>query len=623
MALHAAALAAVSAVLLLAGAADVVSDGTTRDGVAKTGAAPAGGPQKRWVYISTNLYVDDNVKKIVDVMKRARAADYTGVLLSDMKTLTWPLLDEPERWKRNAAKVREAASGLGLELVVSVFPFGYGESFLANDPNLAAGLPVRNAELVRRGDRLVPVEGSLVVNGTFEKHKGDRVESFGLQDDSGKGSFVDTRIRREGRASLRFEAAGLGKEHGLGRAFQRIAVKPWRQYRIRVWMKADRLTAGMIGVVALVERRTLQYQDLMVPDGGGFRYFPGADNLTTDWIEQSVTFNSLGYTSVIVGAGVWGAKSGTIWWDDLRVDAVPTLNVLRRESLPLSITGRRGAVYEEGKDFDRVEDPLLGRSRWPGNYDTRHEPPAIRVPAGSRIREGERVSLSCYHTPIFHRGQVSCTLSDEGIFDLCRRQIEFVRETLAPDGYLLANDEIRCAGWEPADRKRFRSSGELLAYNTRRCAEIARSAGGGKPLYVWSDMFDPNHNARKDYYLANNTFAGSWKGLDRDVVVVKWGLPEKADASLEFFSRHVDDVMIAAFYDEDVAKNRAAWANAAGAAMGVAGETPSSRGAAPAAVGAAPNIAGFMYTTWRGDYSKLEEFARLWWGGASEGRERR
>jgi hypothetical protein len=211
---------------------------------------------------------------------------------------------------------------------------------------------------------------------------------------------------------------------------------------------------------------------------------------------------------------------------------------------------------------------------------------------------------------------VSCTLSDEKIFDLCRRQIEWARETLAPDGYLFAIDEIRCAGWEPADRKRFRSSGELLAYNVRRCTGIARTAGGGKPLYVWSDMFDPDHNARKDYYLVNNTFAGSWKGLDRDVVVMKWGLPEKAAESLEFFSRHVDDVMIAAFYDEDVTKNRAAWGNVAGAARGVGGETPGARGSAP-------NVAGFMYTTWRGDYSKLEEFARLWWGGASEGRERR
>ncbi|MFA4948762.1 MAG: hypothetical protein WC674_09705 [Candidatus Krumholzibacteriia bacterium] len=591
------ALAAFSAFLPSAG-----TDGLGQNGAGADGAAPAGDLQKRWVYISSNLYVDENVQKIEDILRRARAADYTGVLFSDTKTLTWPMLGEPERWKRNAAKVRAAATKLGLELVVCVFPFGYSESFLANDPNLAAGLPIRNAALVRRGDRLVPEQPAGVRNASFEECRGDRVADFGLQDDSGKGSFIDTKIFKEGRASLRFENTGVVNKHGMGRVFQRIAVKPWQQYRIRVWMKTERLTANMLGVVALVSRRSLQYQDLSIPDEKGFRYVNSADDLTTDWVEQSVTFNSLGYSSVIVGAGVWGAKGGKIWWDDLRVDAVPALNVLRRETLPLAVTGRRGAVYEEGKDFDRVADPALGRSRWPGTYDTRHEPPVIGVPAGSRIREGERVALSCYHPAIFGGDQVSCTLADEKVFDLCRRQIEWTNETLAPDGYFLSHDEIRCAGWEPSDMKRFHGSGELLAYNIRRCYEIAKSAGGGKPLYVWSDMFDPNHNARANYYLVNNSFAESWKGLDSEVTVMKWGEPEKAGKSLAFFSRRVKRIMIAGFYDEDVEANRALWARAAPEA---------------------PNVVGVMYTTWRGDYSKLEEFARVWWGGARAATERR
>ncbi|MCX5752421.1 MAG: hypothetical protein NTW97_02110 [Candidatus Krumholzibacteria bacterium] len=562
--MRAAALAAISVVLLLSGT---------------DGAAPRREWQKRWVYIASNLYVDENVQKIEDVLRRARAADYTGVLFSDTKTLTWPLLGEPERWKRNAAKVRAAATKLGLELVVSVFPFGYSESFLANDPNLAAGLPIREAALVRRGDRLVPEEPAGVGNGSFEEYRGDRAADFGLQDDSGNGSFIDTKIFREGRASIRFENTGVVNEHGLGRVFQRIAVKPWQQYRIRVWMKTERLTADMIGVVALVSRRSLQYQDLAIPEGQGFRYVDSAEDLTTDWVEQSVTFNSLNYTSVIVGAGVWGAKGGKIWWDDLRVDAVPTLNVLRRETLPLAVTGRRGAVYEEGRDFDRIADPALGRSRWPGTYDTRHEPPAIGVPAGSRIREGERVSLSCYHPAIIYGGRVSCTLVNDKIFDLCRRQIEWTNET-----------------------KGFRSSGELLAFNIRRCREIAKRTGRGKPLYVWSDMFDPYHNARGGYYLVNNSFAESWKGLDPEVTVMKWGEPEKAGKSLAFFSRRVKRIMIAGFYDGDVKANHALWANA---------------------IGEAPNVVGVMYTTWRGDYSKLEEFARVWWGGARAAPERR
>ena len=560
--------------------------------------APATGEaasaQKRWVYVSSNLYVDENIPKIENVLRRASAAGYNGVLFADTKTLTWRLLDKPDRWKANAAKLRALATSLRMELVVTVFPFGYSEPLLANDENLAAGLPVKDAPLVRRGDRLIPEETAVFENGSFEDHKGDRVAGFGLQDDPGASSFVDTTIFKGGRVSLRFENVGAVNDNGNGRVFQRVAVKPWRQYRIRAWMKTEHLTAGIVQIIVLANRRSLQYQNLVTAGAQGLAYFSGAKDLTTDWVEQSVTFNSLGNSSVIIGAGVWAAKSGTIWWDDLRVDDVPALNVLRRESLPLSVTGKNGVAYEEGRDFDRIVDPHLGHFRWPGTYDTRHEPPVITVPPGSRIGEGERVKLSCYHPAIFYDSQVGCTLDDPKVFDLCAGQIRSMNEVLSPDGFFMSHDEIRCAGWEPSEERNFHDSGALLAFNIRRCYEIASREGGGKPVYVWSDMFDPYHNAQKDYYLVNGSVAKSWEGLDPKVVVMKWGVPETAARSLSFFSRRGNRLMIAAFYDGDVETDHAQWMKG---------------------TGGAPAIDGVMYTTWKNDYSKLEEFARVWWGG--------
>jgi hypothetical protein len=52
--------------------------------------------------------------------------------------------------------------------------------------------------------------------------------------------------------------------------------------------------------------------------------------------------------------------------------------------------------------------------------------------------------------------------------------------------------------------------------------------------------------------------------------------------------------MIGAFYDGDVEGEHALWMNA---------------------VRETPTVDGVIYTTWRNDYSKLEEFARVWWGG--------
>lgn len=555
--------------------------------------------EKRWIYVPSNLYVNDNVPKVEELMRRARAAGYNGVLFADYKTCTWWKLEAADRWKANARRLRETANRLNLELVVCVFPFGRSGALLFHDVNLAAGMPVRNALLVARDGRLVSEQESRIRNGSFEEHRGDLASGFSFQDDPSKGSFIDSQVAREGLVSLRFENVGQANQHGHGRICQRVDVRPWQQYRIRAWMKTENLTADAIQLLVLGGERTLQYQHLQVWKNGRLEQVGSARNLTTDWIEQSVTFNSLDNTNVNIYAGIWGGKTGTLWWDNLRLDPVPTLNLLRRDSLPLQVVGEDGTVYQEGKDFMRIADEHLGIKSWAGNYDTQHEPPVIRLTASSRIHEGQRVMLSCYHAVLVYDSQVDCSMDDPGCYAICEEELRRARDSLVPDGYFMSHDEIRCAGWEPRETEVFKSSGDLFASNIRRCFEIATREGDGRPVYVWSDMFDPNHNARKDYYLVNNTLAGSWNGLDPRIIVMKWGGGAIARPGLRFFADRGHRQMIAAFYDGDVEADHRMWVDAV---QGIQG------------------IVGVMYTTWRNDYAHLEEFARIWWGGAAVGK---
>src|SRR5947208_12534365 len=46
-------------------------------------------------------------------------------------------------------------------------------------------------------------------------------------------------------------------------------------------------------------------------------------------------------------------------------------------------------------------------------------------------------------------------------------------------------------------------AGALLAENVKTCIQILREVNPGGRIYVWSDMFDPHHNAHKDYYLVH------------------------------------------------------------------------------------------------------------------------
>ena len=212
-----------------------------------------------------------------------------------------------------------------------------------------------------------------------------------------------------------------------------------------------------------------------------------------------MTFNSLEFSQVNLYLGVWGGKRGKIWWDDVRLEPGGLVNVVRRDGAPLRVTSADGqTVYQEGRDFQNARDPKLGMIPWPGGFTAWHEPPVITVPPGSRIRDGQKVLLSYYHTALIYEDQVMCCMAEPKVYEILRWQLAQVHKHLQPDGYFLQHDEIRVQGWDESCRRTGKTPGELLAENVRKCVELVRGEDPGKPIYVWSDMFDPHHNAAQD-----------------------------------------------------------------------------------------------------------------------------
>lgn len=148
------------------------------------------------------------------------------------------------RRRQNAGRIRQMTRELGLDLYACVFPFGYADSLLWHDANLASGMPVKDAPLVARGGLLAPEQTANIRNGSFEEHRENQALYYSFQDDAGKSSFIDREIVKEGKVSLRFEDIGNVNQHGHGRISQEVKVKPWQQYRLRVWMKTEKLTAS-------------------------------------------------------------------------------------------------------------------------------------------------------------------------------------------------------------------------------------------------------------------------------------------------------------------------------------------------------------------------------------------
>jgi hypothetical protein len=110
--------------------------------------AIAAPPRELWLYYSTNLQVDKNVDVLTPIWKRAAAAGYSKVLLTDSKFAKLGDLGEAApRYLANAKKARLLAEELHLGLVPAVFSVGYSNSMLWHDPNLAEGQAPRRSLL--------------------------------------------------------------------------------------------------------------------------------------------------------------------------------------------------------------------------------------------------------------------------------------------------------------------------------------------------------------------------------------------------------------------------------------------------------------------------------------------
>lgn len=545
----------------------------------------------RWLYLQTNLQVAENVAKTEALLRRAAKVGYNGVVLADYKL---NILDRvPQHYFQHAEQVKKVCAELQLEIIPTVAPIGYSDGLLAHNPNLAEGIPVKDAPFVVRdgrvrlnsafaADTVKSGEPTYLPGGGFDAYQKHVVPGWQLQDQPGKLSFVDADVKHGGASSLRWERGDGAKDYVNARVSRLVKVAAWRQFHLSVWIKTKQFdAAGDVKLFAMgTDGRVLSHSHLGV-------------KRDQDWTEHHAIFNSLDNSEVRVYCGTWGLRGGSLWMDDLRLNDVAFVNLLRRPGCPLKvISARDGTVFEEGRDFAELHDPKLGRIPWDGNFDVYHEPPELKLLPGSHIKPGAELKVSYFHTVTIYDNQVCCCLAEPEVFRIVEDQVRRVEKLFAPKTYFLSHDEIRVANWCDACRRDGRSAGQLLAENVRRCAATVRKVNPTAKLCVWSDMFDPHHNAVSgSFYLVNGDLAGSWEGLPKDLLIVNWNSGKPAQ-SLPFFTQRGHSQILAGYYDhtpDSISK----W-------LSTARETKSS-------------TTGAMYTTWQNNFTHLEAFAKHAW----------
>ena len=512
--------------------------------------ANAAVPLERWIYCPQNLWVDKNIDSLETLFRRAAKAGYTHVLLSDSKFAKLGEMDA--RYFRNVDRLKKLAAELKLELVPALFSVGYSNDLLWHDPNLIEALPVRDALFVVKNGaaRLESVPPVTLKGGDFSNFAQWDWKDPEVQPDQGAAVIRDPK----------------GKP---ARIVQKLKLQPFRQYHVSLRVKSENFR-GTLEVKVIAGSHGLNFNSLGVKP-------------SQDWTTHHMVFNSLEYTEANLYIGCWDGRTGSVWFDDARLEEVGLLNLVRRPGAPLVVQKEDGPILTEGHEFARVVDPNMGTHPWNGSYDIWHESPIIKT----GLPDGTRLRVSWHHAMTVHDDQAMICPSEPRTIELLRDQARRMHAAWGAKGYMMSHDEIRVFNWCQACQRRNLDAGAMLADNVKTCIRILRETNPAGKIYVWSDMFDPNHNAHRDYYLVRGDLTGSWEGLDKDVIIVPWYF-DKRKESLGFFAGRGHRQVIAGYYDEKPEQIRD-WLKAA---------EPF------------PGVVGVIYTTWEHKYGDLEAFAQ-------------
>lgn len=526
----------------------------------------------RYVFIQRNFTTEQHVTEVKRIVQRASITGYNGIVLSG--SFTRIALRDDDYIDR-IKQVKAICDKYGMDLVPLIFSAGYGASELAHNANLAAAVPARKVPFTVRGGNAILVKNSGIgfTNGGFERHTGDRADGYDLQDLPGELSFIDESQSKSGRSSLRVENV-YKKNDGKGRVMQQMTVFPFRSYEVSMWVKTEGLNPAKRFQVAVMTKEGRVLMNI----------FPSLES-TQDWKKVTLGFNSLEYDELRVFAGVWNGPKGRFWIDDMSISEVGFINVLHRPGTPMVVRNREtGVVYTEGKDYAPVVDEKL-------SYKFDHREPILTAFPGGAIKNGDQLVVDYYQGLALKQGggQMGVCMSEPQVYEIWRDAARRVDEAISPKRYLLSMDEIRHGGWCKACEDRGLTAGELIGSCITRQVELIRDVNPDAEVMVWSDMLDPNLNAKKDYYLLKGDASGSWNHVPKDLIIAVWKFGIR-DESLAHFDRNGFRTIGCGYYDVESSDNAKAWIKS---------------------LANTPGACGIMYTTWNDGFDYLEDFAKI------------
>ena len=525
-------------------------------------------------YIANAAAVQQNEARI----DQAVANGYTGIVYWDS---SFSFMAAPFWTPDKVAylkQVMDYAESKGLKVTATVAPYGASQDALQNNPNWAESQRVVGTQFQVSADGTTLQQISDFPGVQNPGMENGQTGWFGMND---AGVSMDCTTSHTGSCSALIQNAP-----GNARLVQSFPVHPWRQYHVRFWYKSQGC-GGCNPNIYIYDAQNM-----------GIDHFNTSFNANggQDWTEVDYTINSQASTELLMYLGNWGGNTGSLWFDDISVEETDLIFLTRRSGTPIKLYDPQNpnTVYQEGTDFNYIADPQMVNWRTPFT-DVWHTPPTITLPSTTTLKPGQIVALDSYAVTMLPNEQVTMCLTEQGTLDWQKTNAQAINAMVSADaGMMMQYDEIRQMNSCESCRAKGLTAGQLLAQHVQQSTNLYQSVHPGGSLYVWSDMFDPYHNATNNYFNVEGDISGSWEGLTSNVIIMNWNLGSLPN-SLTWFSGlnpsqpTPHQQIIAGYYDQ----GNGTWSaqNELAQASGI------------------PGIKGLMYTTWGDDYSQMAQFA--------------
>ena len=572
---------------------------------------------KRWFYMDNNIDTDADTDALISEIEKLQRQGYNGMVwkcyVEDCGSALLPdqMGDAAARIAR-MKRVKAAANAVGVEVIPTVWAVGYG-SLLNYNANLVEGVPVKDVPMKVSGSKATfdasQVSALTFANCNFNAWNGSKPASWELVGGSaikqGGTGYSGNSLLVE---PLNSEVVGL---------YRNVDLVPGEYYRLSGWIKVSSNTdgdsSGRLHIYDVdgekdfsgIGYRKSDYQSLVSEyQGDSTRYKNGYVKIVQDeliCLQDAVDGKIDGKATVTLAFTVYGKSGDKFWLDEVTFDRVEQqglIGPIRRSGTPITVKKSDGTLCSEGKDWRLPSDYELiyrnGRLHVQANgveyYNPEDVALQLTIPSGSSIKNGETVYVSYYY-PAYSAtnaevsrqygvclSEVESTELLDNLYSIMAETAITVNAALEPQTWFLAYDEARIMGTCSVCADSGLTLAQIAGKSITKQYEIIKGLNKNAEVVVWSDMFDPNHNANYRNELCNGDLTDTWKYIPNDVIVCCWNYGDSwrvnyysendvrvhddswqhltskqvSQECIDFFNRHNFRTIASVYYDEDI-----------------------------------------------------------------------